>query len=191
MPPYTLDVLARLADVTPRTIRYYVSQGLLPAPEFAGPGTRYDDRHLALIRAIKRMQAEHLPLANIRDRLRSLSEEEIEQIASARTAPPAAKGDALSYIRGVLGQPTIPPPTPAPAHAAALVAPAPRPSAAPAAAASPSPAAPPAPAERSQWERIVLEPDIELHIRRPLTRQQNRRVERLVALARELINEEE
>lgn len=183
MPPYTLDVLARLADVTPRTIRYYVSQGLLPAPEFAGPGTRYDDRHLALIRAIKRMQAEHLPLANIRERLRSLSDDEIEQIASARSAPPAAKGDALNYIRRVLGQPT----TPAPSHAAALVAPA----AAPAAPASAASTPPPAAGERSQWERIVLEPDIELHIRRPLTRQQNRRVDRLVALARELINEEE
>jgi hypothetical protein len=40
--------------------------------------------------------------------------------------------------------------------------------------------------ERSQWERIVLEPDVELHVRRPLTRHQNKRVERLIAFAREL-----
>jgi DNA-binding transcriptional MerR regulator len=186
MPPYTLDVLAQLADTTPRTIRYYVSQGLLPAPEFAGPGTRYDDRHLALIRAIKRMQADHLPLAAIRERLRGLTENEIEQIASARaTEPRAADSDALSYIRGVLGRPARAAPDPAPAAALRALADAPPP--------APAPQSAPqsAPGDRSQWERIVLEPDIELHIMRPLSRQQNRRVERFMALARELMDEEE
>ena len=48
-----------------------------------------------------------------------------------------------------------------------------------------SPAAP----DRSQWERVSLTPDIELHVRRPLTRHQNRRVDRLVAIARELFEE--
>jgi len=44
--------------------------------------------------------------------------------------------------------------------------------------------------ERAQWERISLDPDVEIHIRRPLTRQQNRRVERLIAIARELLKED-
>jgi hypothetical protein len=48
---------------------------------------------------------------------------------------------------------------------------------------------PPQPA-RSNWERMTLTPDIELHIRRPLTRQQNRSVERLLEFARELFAEE-
>ncbi len=48
----------------------------------------------------------------------------------------------------------------------------------------------PAPPERSQWERIVLEPDVELHVRRPLSRIANKRVERLVAFARELLEED-
>ena len=30
--PYSLSDLARLADVTPRTVRYYVALGLLPSP---------------------------------------------------------------------------------------------------------------------------------------------------------------
>jgi hypothetical protein len=37
----------------------------------------------------------------------------------------------------------------------------------------------------------VLAPDIELHIRRPLTREQNKRVERLLAAAREILQEDE
>ena len=47
-----------------------------------------------------------------------------------------------------------------------------------------------APVERSQWERIVLAPDVELHVRRPLSRTQNKQVDRLVTIARELLEED-
>jgi hypothetical protein len=50
---------------------------------------------------------------------------------------------------------------------------------------SPGPEAP----HRSQWERIALSPDIELHVRRPLSRFANRQVDRLIAAARDLIEE--
>ena len=43
--------------------------------------------------------------------------------------------------------------------------------------------------DRSQWDRVRLTPDIELHIRRPLSRLQNKRVDRLIAIARELLEE--
>ena len=46
------------------------------------------------------------------------------------------------------------------------------------------------PVERSQWERVVLAPDVELHVRRPLSRTQNKRVDRLVTIARELLEED-
>ena len=51
---YTLTDLADLAGVTPRTLRYYLSQGLLPAVGASGPGAKYDDSHLARLRLIKR-----------------------------------------------------------------------------------------------------------------------------------------
>jgi hypothetical protein len=44
--------------------------------------------------------------------------------------------------------------------------------------------------ERSQWERISLGPDVELHIRRPLMRAQQKGVDRLVTIARELLEED-
>jgi hypothetical protein len=46
------------------------------------------------------------------------------------------------------------------------------------------------PIERSQWDRITLAPDIELHIRRPLVRAQQKQVDRLVTIARELLEED-
>src|SRR3954465_8633054 len=106
MPEYSLNELATLAGVTPRTIRYYIEQGLLAAPEPEGPKTRYTDEHLARLLAIKRLQAAHLPLAEIRQQLRSVPAEELTRVAQL----PAATTPAIDYIRGVLG--TSPAPAP-------------------------------------------------------------------------------
>ena len=60
----------------------------------------------------------------------------------------------------------------------------------------PLPAAPPGPGDkpslgqRSTWEHVVITPDIELHLRRPLSRRDNRMVERLIAFARQLQGED-
>ena len=43
---------------------------------------------------------------------------------------------------------------------------------------------------RSQWERITLAPDIELHVRRPLPRPLSKKVDRLVSIAAELLEED-
>jgi len=217
---YALSELADLAGVTPRTIRYYLAQGLLPAVGPSGPGSKYDDRYLARLRLIRRLQAEHLPLAEIRRRLDELSDDDIRELAGS--SEPAAPGDsALEYLRGVLaGPPTMKPrrfpgvSVPLPMRVLALrdapiaasryepgsvpefsppgVADAPAPYASPPMV-PPSflPSMPPAsPMERSQWDRIAISPDVELHIRRPLGRAQQKQVDRLVAIARELLEEE-
>jgi DNA-binding transcriptional MerR regulator len=175
---YSVTELADLAGVTPRTVRYYLAQGLLPAPGQSGPGSKYDPDHLARLRLIRRLQGEHLPLAEIRRRLETLDEAEIRDLAGAgNPAPPI--DSALDYLRSVLGVGE----TRANAYADAPMPP-------PAESTSPPAAPGPPPAERSQWERIVLGPDIELHIRRPLPRAQNRQVDRLVTIARELLEGE-
>jgi hypothetical protein len=56
--------------------------------------------------------------------------------------------------------------------------------------AEPTPAAQSSRSARATWERIRLAPDVELHIRRPLSREQNRQVERLLEAARDLFAEE-
>ncbi len=59
---------------------------------------------------------------------------------------------------------------------------------------APAPTAPPDDTssfgQRSQWERVAITPDIELHIRRPLSRRDNKMVERLIAFARQLQGED-
>jgi len=54
MPEYSLNELAALADVTPRTIRFYIEQGLLPAPATLGPKSRYTDEQLRTMPAAER-----------------------------------------------------------------------------------------------------------------------------------------
>jgi DNA-binding transcriptional MerR regulator len=249
---YTMTDLCELAEVTPRTVRYYIAEGLLRTPG-AGPGARYDDGHLARLRLIRRLQREHLPLAEIRNRLRALSDDDIREIASSPPPPPT--GSAADYVRSVIAARGTGPvrtlgpvdrarPAPRPVHplrgllpmhrvaepAPAYQAPPGPPGPSTPSAASVVPGSAPgvasneealalkaravvreisadydAPApdaavrpdhpdhalpERSQWERISLTPDLELHVRRPLSRLQNRQLARLLQLAREILDEE-
>ena len=186
-PRYTLTELADLAGVTPRTVRYYISQGLLAVDVSPGPGPKYDDTHLARLRLIKRLQAEHQPLAEIRHRLEALSDADV--LALAEEPAPAPPDSALDYIRNL----TAPAHRAAEAPAAMVFAPRPSSAEAPTESAAPTPAPSPDPAtrlERSQWERIDLAPDIELHVRRPLARQTAKQVDRLISIARDLFEKE-
>ena len=199
---YSLTELADLAGVTPRTVRYYLAQGLLPAVGQMGPGSKYTRAHLARLQLVRRLQAEHLPLAEIRRRLETLGDDEVRDLVGAsEPAPPA--DTALEYLRTVLGgsraAPAGTPRNVRPAPAPSLPSVADRPVGAPLLmranmSVSEAPVEPDEatvrPSDRSQWERIVLVPDIELHIRRPLPRAQNKQVDRLVTIARELLEED-
>jgi len=85
---YKLEDLARAADVSPRTVRYYVQRGLLPAPSFRGRDTAYTEEHLARLRAIRKLQDQYLPLDAIAAELAHKSAEEILGAAPPQPAPP-------------------------------------------------------------------------------------------------------
>ena len=78
---WKLDELAQRAGVSPRTVRYYVQRGLVPAPEFRGPDTAYTDEHLARLRAIRALQERHLPLDAIEAALQGRSAAAVARIA--------------------------------------------------------------------------------------------------------------
>jgi DNA-binding transcriptional MerR regulator len=215
-PRYSLAELARVTGVTPRTVRYYIVQGLLPGANDGGPAAWYDERHLGRLRLIRELQREHLPLAEIRARLEQLGDQDVAQLLQERAVQASApSSSALDYVRGLLATTSRPsrqgllrrsvprpapvPPspmgevfrssrTPAPGMAARAVT--------PMNASTPeAPQSPPddtsVPArERSQWDRVSLTNDIELHVRRPLSRLDNRRVERLITIARQVLGEE-
>lgn len=61
----SLAELAELAGVPARTIRFYISRGLLPGPIKAGRGAEYTAEHLERLEHIKRLQAEGRMLSEI------------------------------------------------------------------------------------------------------------------------------
>lgn len=180
MTPLDLKALCDETGVSPRTVYFYIQQGLLPPAEGAGRGARYTDVHRDRLRLIRQLQDQHLPLAEIRKQIDSLSERDLSRLAERGTPRTRSRTSAADYISAVLsgagGH------APAPTHAATLGG-------------SVTPAAPPpshhvSTSERSQWDRVVLAPEIELHVRRPLSRVMNRKLERLLELARELMKEQ-
>lgn len=226
-PTYSLAELAQLGDVTIRTIRYYIGQGLLPSPIAEGPNTRYTAGHVDRLLLIRELQREHLPLAEIRSRLERLDDTQVRELIEVGHSITEPRGTAFDYIQSVLAgtdrrafslplaqpqwiesTPAMPSPTTPPSgsprrlsRASLLRKPAkpedPGPDPDPYAALEPSVSSyaltlSDSPAlDRSQWDRISLAPDVELHIRRPLSRLQNRRVERLLAVARDILEEDQ
>ena len=178
--PTTFD-LAELSDragVSQRTVRYYIQQGLLPSPETRGPGAHYTAEHLDRLRLIRRLQREHLPLAEIRRRLEELDPAEIRELLGAERPV----GSAKDYIRGVLSE------------GMPMMSRGKMREAAPAAMLSPhhthEQEKPRRQQVRTQWDRIPLGPDVELHVRRPLAREQIRQVEQLLKAARNIFGED-
>ncbi|MEQ8174853.1 MAG: MerR family transcriptional regulator [Syntrophomonadaceae bacterium] len=77
---YRIGELAREADVTKRTIHYYIGRGLLPPPEGAGVGSSYKEEHLVKLNLIKKLQEQYLPLVRIRDIVAALNLDEARQL---------------------------------------------------------------------------------------------------------------
>jgi DNA-binding transcriptional MerR regulator len=93
----TLAELTEAADVSTRTVRYYIAEGLLPPPEGAGPASVYSAGHLARLRLIQRLKAAYWPLKEIRRRLAGLSDAEVEAVLEGMDVTPEvapARADA-------------------------------------------------------------------------------------------------
>jgi DNA-binding transcriptional MerR regulator len=80
--------LERQTGLSPRTIRYYITQGLLPSAHGRGVGATYGPAHLLRLKAIELLKAEHLPLGEIRRQLDSLGESQLAAMLEVKTAPP-------------------------------------------------------------------------------------------------------
>ena len=75
---YGIDELSDLGGVSRRTVRFYIQEGLLPAPLGVGRGRHYGDEHLKRLVRVREMQEQGLTLAEIQ-----------AQLASGRNAAPA------------------------------------------------------------------------------------------------------
>jgi DNA-binding transcriptional MerR regulator len=82
---YSVDELATLAGVTPRTVRYYISEGLVERPEGEKRGAYYLRRHLEQLLLIRRWTDAGLSLGRVRELIAGAPEE-----PAPRRAPPGS-----------------------------------------------------------------------------------------------------
>ena len=61
----SLNELAKESGVPERTIRYYISRGLIPGPMRGGRGAKYTPQHLAGIQTVRQLQGAGMTLAEI------------------------------------------------------------------------------------------------------------------------------
>jgi DNA-binding transcriptional MerR regulator len=80
---YSIDELASLANVTPRTVRYYIAESLLDRPEGEKRGAHYLRRHLEQLLLIRRWTDAGLTLDRVRELIAGAPED-----PPRRTAPP-------------------------------------------------------------------------------------------------------
>jgi DNA-binding transcriptional MerR regulator len=138
-----------------RTIRYYMAEGLIQTPgEKQGTASLFSYLNLLQLLTVKKLQAEHLPIRKIRELVTGRSEQELEMLlgVGTLTARKNRDTDAKRYLESLLAPESAPP-----RSMMAAAAPAP---------AAPSPPPPPQHVDQSaSWQRIEIEPGLELHIR--------------------------
>ena len=106
---YGIEELADLGGVSRRTVRYYVQEGLLPAPLGKGRGRHYAREHLERLLRVKAMQERGLPLAAIRASIEAPGGERAGRAADraalrpapALWAPPRSAWARLELLPGV------------------------------------------------------------------------------------------
>lgn len=172
----TIDELAERSGVPARTIRYYISQGLLSGAGARGRGAAYSGEHLRRLRLIRLLAARRVPLAEIGAQLAGLSDDEVRALLAREEQQAAATKAAETpkeYVARLLER-AAPPPAGAQAPPAAARS---------EEVAAPYAAQPPQPHATESWRRIELAPGVELHVRADAERRQRGLIQRLLGMA--------
>jgi DNA-binding transcriptional MerR regulator len=85
---YTMADLEAETGLSARTIRFYITQGLLPAARGRGVGATYGPTHLLRLKAIGLLKKDNTPLEQIRQRLQDMRDPELAAMLEVETAPP-------------------------------------------------------------------------------------------------------
>lgn len=88
-----------------RTVRYYISEGLIPASsERRGTSTVFGYLHLLALLTIKKLQADNLPIKKIREIIGGKTEAELETLLGESEG----KNEAQQYLESLLLTPSAP-----------------------------------------------------------------------------------
>src|SRR5512146_1353945 len=99
----TLEDLARRAQVSPRAIRYYLSEGLLERPPKRGRELRFEPEQVARLQAIRELQRQGLSLEAIARQLDRMPPREWQMFSHPGHAPPLARLLSREPAAGAVG----------------------------------------------------------------------------------------
>ncbi|MFL5761609.1 MAG: MerR family transcriptional regulator [Thermomicrobiales bacterium] len=84
---FSIAQVQELTGLTPRTVRFYISEGLIPPAHGRGPSATYDQSQVLRLQLIQQWKSERLPLEEIKTRLNRLSDREVVSIVRAESQP--------------------------------------------------------------------------------------------------------
>jgi len=147
-----------------RTIRYYLAEGLIQPPEEKqGTASVFGYMNLLQLVAVKKLQVEHLPIRKIRELVAGKSEQELEALLGigGPSGKKSSQSEAKRYLESLLA------PSMSQTLGSVAVAGTPRRKQM----STPRAAAPLAqePDQTQSWQRLEIEPGLELHIRSDYT----------------------
>lgn len=103
----TIEELSQASGLTKRTLRYYVSSGLLDRPSGETKSARYDAHHLEQIRNIKELQQQGFTLSRILEVKKKAREEQInrKEIGQplTRIEIPVDRGISITFQQELCG----------------------------------------------------------------------------------------
>lgn len=213
---YTLEELAQLLRINPRTIRSYIQQGLLRGPDSMGRNARYSDYHVKRLQTIRQLKDDHnLPLSEIRRLVtmaapdediqirlvpvRAAEEEVMQSPAEAPKEEESERSSALDYVRArrAAGRgrskrehaPSVSREMPRSAEESGASSPGESPIEALLAKLRDGAGLGNVPrrAQGQEWVRLEVTPDIEIHLRGQLYGEQLKDFERLADLMRHIL----
>jgi DNA-binding transcriptional MerR regulator len=95
----SIEELAERSGVPVRTIRFYITEGLVPGPIGRGRSAAYGQEHLQRLGLIRLFSARHLPLAEQRAMLESLSSRDLQTLLEEEE-----RGAATQSLTGPTGR---------------------------------------------------------------------------------------
>lgn len=185
---FTIEDLAAMTGTSVRTVRYYIAENLLPGPGARGKSAVYTEDHLVRLRLIRLLTERRTPLAEVRDMMARVSDEEIRALLAEEESFTQTRAERVesprAYISALLDQaravrepvkPYMPYPTSAPKPMKPSVR----------RVESQEPTSGPRPDQTSEWRRVQIAPGVELHIEERLESQNRALIERLLAVQQE------
>jgi DNA-binding transcriptional MerR regulator len=98
---YAIGELATLGGVSRRTVRYYVQEGLIPAPLGLGRGNHYTPQHLEHLLRVKALQESGRTLLDIRRALGHVPDRQSVAESKREELPPRSLWRRMTVAPGV------------------------------------------------------------------------------------------